>query len=93
MALVELRVLGLVGKLFSGLWMKKFYTSAATTMNHMEAINVVHRVLDRLREAVRNPQDVIQAVEDFFGNALAEDNTLRTLNRMHQMRILNCSPR
>ena len=46
----ELHVLGLFGKLFTGPWMKKFYTSAESGISHVEGIDVVKAAIAALKE-------------------------------------------
>ena len=45
----ELRVLGLFGKMFTGPWMKRFYTSSATSqITHIEGIGVAKAAVNKL---------------------------------------------
>ena len=44
-AQVEMQVLGLIGKLLTGPWMKAFYTSATNQINHVDGIFVVKDVI------------------------------------------------
>ena len=78
-AKVQLQILGLLGKYLTGPWMKKFYTSSRNEINHMDGIEVVKNVLAALREAAQNPEDLILATTDFFGDDLIVDDTLKKL--------------
>ena len=49
-AQVEIQVLGLIGKLLTGSWMKAFYTSANNQIDHVDGILVVKDVILKLKE-------------------------------------------
>lgn len=79
-AVLEMQVLGLLGKLLSGPWMRKFYTSATDQIEHIEGITVMKDVLASLKECRVNPLNILQRTTDFFGNTLDEkDETLTKL--------------
>ena len=63
---VELQVLGLLGKLLTGLWMKEFYQSARDQIGH-ERIKVVKEVLCRLREMKGCAMELLTVSKDFLG--------------------------
>jgi len=65
-AKLEIQVLGLNGKLLSGPWMKKFYTSADKQVDHLEGISIVKNVLSSLKEAQQDPISVLTRDTDFF---------------------------
>ena len=44
-AKMEMQVLGLIGKLLSGPWMKMFYISSDKQINHIEGIAVIRNVV------------------------------------------------
>ena len=72
-AKLRLQVLGLLGKLLSGPWMQKFYTSAESQIDHTHGITVVRDVVSALKESSGNPI-VLQTRETFFfENRLDED--------------------
>ena len=73
-AQLEMQVLGLLGKLLSGPWMKKFYTSAADQLHHIDGIEVVREVVDVLKEAHFDPVSVFSRKTDFFGDRLDEND-------------------
>lgn len=76
---VQMQVLGLLGKLLTGPWMKKFYRAAVNQIDHVEAIYVVKEVVTRLKEQ-RSPLDLLTQSNDFFGDALKDsDETLQKL--------------
>lgn len=66
-ARVELQVLGLIGKHLTGVWMKKFYTSAEKEINHVDGIGVVSNVITSLKEMVKKPLNILSTTTDFFG--------------------------
>lgn len=79
-AKLEIQVLGLNGKLLSGPWMKKFYTSVDKQVDHLEGISIVKNVLSSLKEAQQDPISVLTRDTDFFGDALDKcDSTLTRL--------------
>lgn len=63
-AVIELQVLGLVGKLFSGPWMKTFYTDLSATQDPVNTITVVKSVLQNLKNF--EFCDFSQIEKDFF---------------------------
>lgn len=78
---VEMQVLGLLGKLITGPWMKKFYTAAKDQVDHVEGILIVKNLVQRLKVQKDSPMDLLACETDFFGNHLDSvvDNTLRKL--------------
>ena len=66
----ELHVLGLFGKLFTGPWMKKFYTSAESGISHVEGIGVVKAAIAALKEQLKEPRTVLSATHDLLGGTL-----------------------
>lgn len=50
-----MQVLGQFGKLLSAPWMKKFYTSAADQIDHINGIEVVRKVVATLKEYNGDP--------------------------------------
>ena len=66
----ELHVLGLFGKLFSGPWMQKFYTSAESGISHVEGIGVVKAAIAALKEQLKEPRTVLSATHDLLGGTL-----------------------
>lgn len=73
----EMRVLGLIGKLLSGPWMTKFYTSAEKQVSHVEGITIVKAVLKVVKEYMAKPERVLTTKTDFFGNAAADATLLK----------------
>ncbi|XP_064605780.1 uncharacterized protein LOC135470675 [Liolophura sinensis] len=79
-AKVELQVLGLVGKILSGPWMTKFYTSPEKQVDHVDGIPIVKNVIDTIKENAENPMSLLTNSTDFFGNELNScDSTLKCL--------------
>ena len=72
-AKLRLQVLGLLGKLLSGPWMQKFYTSAESQIDHTHGITVVRDVVSALKESSGNPIVLLTRETDFFENRLDED--------------------
>ena len=71
LTVVELQVLGLLGKLLTVPWMSKFHTSAVTSeIHHIEGIDIVRTVIEKLKEQLAAPLGVLTARHDFFGNPL-----------------------
>ena len=76
---VELQVIGLLGKLLTGPWMRVFYT-ADTNVDHVGAISKVVEVLEGLQRLKDSPMDVLSAEKDLFGEVLpASDCVLKKL--------------
>ena len=77
----ELQVLGLLGKLFTGPWMRKFYTAADTETSHVDGINVARDAIATLKSAMTDPCGVLSSSCYFLGGRLDEgcDATLHAL--------------
>ena len=81
-AKMEMQVLGLIGKLLSGPWMKMFYISADKQINHIEGIAVIRNVVIDLKESCKNPLGILDRDNDYFGNPLDKaDTTLKVLQQ------------
>ena len=80
-AKMELQVLGFLGKMLTGPWMKKFYTSAENEIHHVEGIEVVRQVLERLKVAADSPGELLTTDVDFFGDLLVSGSTLSALRQ------------
>lgn len=81
-AQVELHVLGLLGKLLSGPWMVKFYTSSATQISHIDGIAIVRELLRVIVHFIEKLQETLSSKTDFFGNPLSvSDDTLVALQQ------------
>ena len=77
---VEMQVLGLMGKLLTGPWMKTFYTSAGDQIDHVEGIEIVKEIVQKLKDQKDTPLDLLSSEVDFFGKRLDDsDSTLRCL--------------
>ena len=68
-------MLGLIGKLLSGPWMKMFYISADKQINHIESIAVIRIVVIDLKESCKNPLGILERDNDYFGNPLYKADT------------------
>lgn len=77
----ELHVIGLLGKMMTGPWMKKFYTSASNEINHVDGIDVVRKVIERIKNSINDPEALLLARDDFFGDKMPLDDTLTKLRQ------------
>ena len=76
----EMRVLCIIGKLLTGPWMTKFYTSASEQVSHVEGIAVVRSVIDTISMAIAQPLNVLHTTNAFLGNTLpSSGETLQKL--------------
>lgn len=76
-AIIELQVLGIIGKLFSGPWMSTFYTSLETQNDPIDTMNIVKGVIDKVKVLSEDPTSIFSCVEDFFGIPIP--NTVKKL--------------
>lgn len=65
-AYLELQVLGVIGKLLSGPWMRAFYTSLKDQYTFTDGIQIVEGVVDQLKILVQDPMKVLERTIDFF---------------------------
>ncbi|KAK6183204.1 hypothetical protein SNE40_010731 [Patella caerulea] len=80
-AVLEMQVLGVLGKTLTGPWMKKFYTAAGVQVDHMEAIEIVQGIIKELKLCSADPLSILSRTCDFFGHGLSEeDATLQKLS-------------
>ena len=87
-ALVEMQVLGLLGKTLTGPWMQKFYTGTESDINFVDGIRVVKDVTERLRVASNKPENLLHERKDFFDNDLGNDETYESLRQQpHDMTL------
>jgi len=66
-----MQVLGLLGKLLTGPWIKIFYRAGVNQIGHVEAISVVKDVVTRLKEQ-GSLLDLLTQSNDFFEDALKD---------------------
>ena len=52
--------------------MSRFYTSAADTVNYVDAINIIKGIISSIKSIV-NPLDLLTSSSDFFGNPLPKE--------------------
>lgn len=76
---VELQVLGLLGKLLTGPWMTKFYTSTTSQISHIDGIGAIKEVITVLHDMAADPMSTLETTTDFFGNVLAKSPTIQSL--------------
>lgn len=72
--ILEMQVLGLLGKLLTGPWMQQFYTGAQDELSHIDGIAIVRKVVSTVKDAAANPQATLLRQTDFFGRHLDEDD-------------------
>ena len=77
--IVELQVLGIIGKHLTGPWMTKFYTAADSDISHVDAIELVKQVIASLKEMLQDPLQILSSTKDFLGQDIALGNTLAKL--------------
>ena len=78
----ELHVLGLFGKMFTGPWMKHFYTSSATSqITHIEGIGVAKAAVNKLKQLEGDAVSLLTSTHDLLGGMLdvGSDTTLQKL--------------
>eukprot|EP00112_Aurelia_sp_Birch-Aquarium-sp1_P026671 Seg9612.1 transcript_id=Seg9612.1/GoldUCD/mRNA.D3Y31 product="hypothetical protein" protein_id=Seg9612.1/GoldUCD/D3Y31 len=82
-AKTEMTVLGLLGKMLSGPWMKTLCVSVEDQdVNYVEGINVIKNVIVALEDQLEDPEALLSRKTCFFGNTLdASDSTLAALQR------------
>ncbi|KAK0057093.1 Protein bric-a-brac 2 [Biomphalaria pfeifferi] len=73
--------MGLIGKLLTSPWMKKFYTSpGGQTISHLKGITVLKDVLAQVNHCLEFPFSVFTRRLDFFNESLdVNDIVLETL--------------
>ncbi|XP_055880365.1 uncharacterized protein LOC106063498 [Biomphalaria glabrata] len=80
--LVQLRVLGLFGKMLTGPWMTLIYKNERK-MKHLEMIPHVKVCIDKLKAIVDSPENLLSMPTDCFGQTLdTEDFVLRALRNV-----------
>ncbi|XP_055883310.1 uncharacterized protein LOC106069644 [Biomphalaria glabrata] len=79
--MVQIRVLGLFGKLLTGPWRKLFYnkSSGLRELSHLEMTPFVRRSITTLKELQLNPASILTLEFDVFGHPLLVDDVLVVL--------------
>ena len=68
---MELKVLGVLGKMLTGPWLKRFYRNSEKQSHHMDAFDEIKLCLQRINEYLCNETVSIQTLkEDFFGDPI-----------------------
>ena len=57
---------GRLGKMFSGPWMKRFYTSAESQVDDVDGIGVVKEVIAELKLYHEDPASILSRNRDLF---------------------------
>jgi hypothetical protein len=78
-SMTQLVVIGILGKLLTGPWMREIYTAKEESIHHLDVVDLVKVVLGNLKAAQDAPEAVRQRSEDFFGKPLASDDVLKSL--------------
>ena len=81
-AILEMQVLGLLGKTLTGPWMKIFYTNASTDIDPHKGISIVREVVVRIKQCCHDPHSLLLRKTDFFDQDLPE--TDKTLLKLRQ---------
>ena len=76
--LVQLQVLGLLGKVLTGPWMVLFYSNQKKASN-LETNEQLKKAVQSLKDISRNPQSLLTCSVDSFGNELTIDEKLQSL--------------
>ena len=77
--ILQLRVLGLIGKFITGPWMKIFYSNSECKAN-LEMVPVIKICIMTLRDLIQKPTFFLTATSNIFGEKLSEeDETLLCL--------------
>uniref|UniRef100_A0A2C9LZ33 Uncharacterized protein n=1 Tax=Biomphalaria glabrata TaxID=6526 RepID=A0A2C9LZ33_BIOGL len=80
--LMQLRVLGLFGKMLTGPWMALFYRNEKK-MKHLEMVPHVKVCIENLKTIVDDPAFLLSKPTDCFGQALdTNDDVLRALRKV-----------
>jgi hypothetical protein len=69
LARTELVALACLGKVLTGPWMTRFYTSSSIEENHMTAVKSIRELVDTMR-AITDPMELMQGERDLFGKEL-----------------------
>ena len=69
----QMGVLAMIGKMFSGPWMKRFYNS---NVDHIAGIQTVKNNVEAIEITATNPLSILHATYDFFGDELVDDGVL-----------------
>ncbi|ELU09531.1 hypothetical protein CAPTEDRAFT_193386 [Capitella teleta] len=78
-ARVGLQVLGLLGKLLTGPWMKVFYTSGSSGIPHLAGIAMVKQAIETKTDWAESPLQVLQTERDCFGKKITRDDITRSV--------------
>ncbi|ELT87136.1 hypothetical protein CAPTEDRAFT_189537 [Capitella teleta] len=76
---VGLQVLGLLGKLLTGPWMKVFYTSRSSGILHLAGIAIVKQAIETMTDWAESPLQVLQTERDCFGKEIMRDDITRSM--------------
>jgi hypothetical protein len=68
--MLEFHVLGLIGKIFSGPWMKAFYTAVQNETPHLDCVKLVKNAVAQLKEFESHPLEILSTETDCLGNSL-----------------------
>ena len=78
-AMTEIQVLGLLGKLLTGPWMSKFYKGADSGVTYTEGIGIIKYVLAKVEDTLHDPGLTLSTTHDFFGGELPKTRDVEVL--------------
>ena len=78
---LQMRTLGLLGKLLTSPRMKTFYTPVESQVSHTDGIEIIRDVIKAAKKYAESPLDTLSTNIDFFGNVFMADETLYSLQK------------
>ena len=66
-ALEQLCLLGSVGKLLTGPWLKEVYNDVTPSRGHYGAVEIIKGVISKLKYTIDQPSDILVQTHDYFG--------------------------
>ena len=87
-ALEQLCLLGIVGKLLTGPWLKEFYNDVTPSRGHYGAVEIIKGVISKLKYTIDQPSDILVQTHDYFGTQLPDNDLV-----LNDLREIIPSPR
>ena len=75
---LQLRVIGLIGKLVTGSWMKKFYANT-TNLSNLEMSPYMKKCIENLKYLENHPLESLHQKTDVFGDPMIDEDVLGSL--------------
>ena len=66
---IQLKALGILGKILTGPWMSVMYRNK-DRLSNLEAVTILKRCVDKVKEQLETPLSVLGLTEDCFGRKL-----------------------